>query len=329
MTNELFHKIVDDGNRVANWFMLNFALLVNMIAFNIKDIQAWRVEGSDFVIDRFEGWVNEAPDSELESLCAEFGMILNGECLKPKIMHGGIEVKGTSPGKLIERNDLGPCLEFTVPYGLWDGNAIDQYGRTKYTRSTHGSLRRFFQPEWTPPSTNNEPRFSSEPLVLGYVFECLDKNGYPRPYASVVFADFPEMKKRLIQYADENGLDLTDWDRIPVGEAARNFKRGNLIFAPNSNLWYVPISIFEGLAQVTIIGEPPVFYSNGSCSAAMMKARYKSLCDHAASFVSSDQFRQSGEIEDNLPDHMAFHLMALTRAEKGGLLDSRGHIIGK
>lgn len=327
MKTEEFRRILDDGHRVARWFMLNFALLLDMILYNIHDIQEWRVEGADYIFDTLQ-WVKKDIDLGLESVCAEFGMSLSSECLKPIIVHGGIEIKGVAPGKLLERNDLGPCAEPVVPFALWDGNAQDKKSKaTRYTRAAHGSLRRFFEPECISPSNNNGKRLSAEPKILAYVLECCDENGHPRPYATIVFTDFVALKQRLIQYAGENGLDITDWDSIPVGEAAKNFKCGNLILPPNTNLWYVPMSVLAGLAHIIIIGDSPNFFQNGSCTVEMQKRRYQSLCDHAAAFIPYEQFRLDGEIEDNLPDHAVFHLLASSKVKKGELRDADGHIM--
>ncbi len=327
MNTEDFREVLAVGERVARQFMLNFFILTNTRIFNVHDIQAWRIEGSDFVVEKLE-WIKEDVDAEFTNWFVESGIRLNNECLRPRLIHGGVEAKGTSPGKLIERNDLGSCVEAVVPFALWDGNEQDDCCRTKYTRETHGSTRRFFQPDWTPPSWNNEKRFSSEPLILAHIFECLDNLGHPRPYASVVFEDFPALKKRLIQYAGANGLDLTDWNSIPTGEAAKNFQCGNLIIPPHSNMWYVPLSVLADLARITLIGDPPMFYRNGSCTVEMQKMRYQSLCDHAAAFVPAEHFKLDGEIGAYLHNHAISNLFEQsTIALKGKLQNALGKYI--
>ena len=293
-----FYELLAAGPREAKIFALNFMLFVDMVLLSIQDFQSAKVEGCDLIVN-IARWMQINLDTDVAALFAEMGIRDRESILIPQIIHGGAEVKAILPGKLIQRNDLGHCPDGAIPFAIWDGNVDGPNGTIKYTREKHGSLRRFFEPEWMPLST--------EPLILAYMPECYDRHGHPRPFASIVFTNFIELKQRLIAYAASNGLNLEDWDSIPVGDAADTFSCGNLIFS--GNMWFVPLHLLVDTAKIIIIGEPPQFYRNGTCTVEMQMERYQFLCDHADAFIPYGALIQDGEITATTPAHLVHYLL--------------------
>lgn len=304
-----FSALVKQGERGTAFFIQNFDLLSGLTALNLNDIQDWHIEGSDFTACVIR-WIENHSAEIAAELAEDLKERCNGGCFIPEIVFGGGEVKTISAGKFIHRNDLGGLREPALPFAIWNGKENGQFARNK-----HGWLRRLFQPEAVP--------FSSEPLVLGFVAECLDNQCHQRQFASISFPDFLAFKRRLVNYAADNGLDLENWDTIPVGKDAENFECGSLII--KKNVWYVPLSILVDIARIVIIGDPPMFYRNGSCSAQLQADRYRYLCEHAAAHVSMDEIKEEADAGSM---HPLFDLM-LSEMKPTGLRGKDGKLLSE
>ncbi len=299
MEDKKFNELKAAGENGAKIILMNSPLLLGEEVVWIRDIQDWYIEGSDHLAVFLRWEQDEKKECENE-FADHMGSSLPGEWWKPKLVKGGVESKTVRTGKSLHRNDIGSSSCPALQFGLWDGNREDEKGNVRYTRQTHGPLRRMWQPEWKP--------LSSEPYYLGYLLECLGQNGKPRPYASVAL-QFRKLKPLLTLYAKENGLNLEDWDSIPVGEAAKDYKCGDLFFS--GNLWLVPMDRIEEAARIVMIGEPPQFYKNRSCTPAIQQIRYQYLLDHAAAHVEYKDLQIDGDIKPRLPDFPVSDLLML------------------
>lgn len=283
------------GKRAAKAFSLNIKSLLGADIVVIHDMQDDKVEGCDFDAVKVH-WIRSNLDAETKALMAEIGQPIEGKCLKPKLVHGGIEVKCMQPNESLHRDDMPDIKCICLQLGEWNGTE-----KGKDSRKEHGWVRRIFQPRWKPKS--------AKPIILEFILECWDGHGGIRPYASISFTDFDKFRSRIIEYGKANGLALTNWKSVPVGEKAKNFECGNLIF--KGNVWYVPLNILVDIAQIVLIGAPPDFYKNGRCTKELQKERYQYLCEHAVAHVSDEEFRRDGEIMPSTPDHLIFDLLRL------------------
>ena len=249
-----FNQCEAAGKRAAKEFSLNLNHLLNMTIVAIRDMQDEDVEGSDFDAVKV-CWIRTELDAETRALLAEIGQPATRDGLRPALVRGGIETKGMQPNQSLHRDDLQDIRCICIQLGQWTGKKKGPKGYDVYSRNKHGWLRRVFQPEWKPSS--------AEPMILEFVLECWDDHGGKRPYASIAFTDFPALKRRIVAYGKENGLDLTNWESIPVGKAAENFACGDLIY--RDNVWFVPLDLLVDIAEIVIIGDAPRFYKNGKC----------------------------------------------------------------
>lgn len=296
-----YKSLEEAGKRVAGVFARNVKVFLDMMILSLRDMQDEGIEGSDFDTVRVR-WTRTNLDADMKALLTEIGHAPAYEGFVPELVRGGTEVKGMQPNQSLHRNDLPNIKCICLPFGEWTGKKMGKNGRNNYTRNKHGWLRRIFEPMWMKES-------SAEPMVLEFVLECWDNHGGKRPFASIAFTDFPELKRRLIAYGKENGHDLTDWDSIPTGKDAENYTCGDLLFI--KNVWYVPLDLLANIARIVIIGDAPKFYKNGRCTVELQEERYQHLCDHAAERVSLEDLKREGKIELDGISHPVFTLLWL------------------
>lgn len=300
MKNEDFYQLLNDGSRLAKVFALNMPLLTNLSILAAHNIDSWRIEGCDIIMDIIR-WIPVEDNMDLPWPLHGFDHGSRTCTYTPWLVHGSAEVKGILSGKLIHRNDV---CELSIPFAVWGGVKKGLYDY-QGTRETHGSLRRFLFP--------NVRERSAQPMVLDYIAEDKDLQGRVRPFVSIAFTNFPELKRRLVKYAAENGMDLLDWKSIPVGAEAWKYKRGELIF--RSNMWLVPISLLIDIARITVIGKKPAMWKNGSCTIEKQELYYQYLLDHAAMIVPQEAIRDEGKIGTIDCNHPVFQLLMNDAAE--------------
>ena len=305
MTSKDFNKKLDDGKRAAKVFALNMDLLTGMEIVAARDVSLWKVEGCDFILNVLE---NERIE---ENLHVENVIATGGTPFRRRLIYGSAEVKGIGTGKLIQRNDVSSV---SVPFALWDGMTPDG---CKATRKKLGSLERFFNPAAS--------TLSAQPLALSYIAEDKKPKSQERPFMTMTFTDFPELKRRLIRYGAENEMNLLDFTTIPVGEEAWKYKRGELVFT--GNMWMVPLELLIDIARIILIGDPPEFINNGSCTKKMQEQRYEYLRDHASLIIPQEQIVTEGDIPTFIPRHAIMQMLVngLLDKLKGALLDANGN----
>lgn len=314
MKDEDFNQLLNNGSRLAKVFALNIPLLTNLSVLTARDINSWRIEGCDIIMDILR-WIPTEDHVDLPWPLHGFDQGLRTNAFTPYLVHGNAEVKGIMSGKLIHRNDV---RELSIPFAIWGGmkkTPNDYHG----TRETYGSLRRFLFP--------NVFERSAQPMVLDYVAEDRDLQGRVRPFVSIAFTNFPELKRRLVKYAAENGMDLLNWRSIPVGTEALKYERGELLF--RGNMWYVPLSLLVDIARITVIGKKPAMWKNGSCTVEKQEKYYRYLMDHAAMIVPQEAIRTEGEIGTIDCNHPIFQLLMNDAAEAlhGKTIDRYGNRI--
>ena len=307
MIDEDFNQKIDDGERAARVFALNMNLLTGMDIIAARDVGSWKVEGCDYIIN-----ILQQDKPRPGSLKGNTSRGKSAICY-PILVHGSAEVKGICKGGLIHRNDV-PCL--SVPFAVWNGQKRTNYGY-KATRTGHGSLKRFFNP--------NAETLSAEPIALSYIAEDVDCKMKKRPFAAITFTDFPELKRRLIKYAADNEMDLLDWKSIPVDKDAWKYQRGELVFT--GNMWMVPLDRLVDIARIIIIGDPPRFFRNGTCTVEMQEQRYQGLKSQATLVLPQEAIRTEGSVQTLVNQHQLYQLMVngVAHELKGKLVDAYGN----
>ncbi len=250
------------GNAGVNFFCIRHNELLKRPVVLIKNMDDWNIEGSDVTgIRHF--W-------KASTFADEFGE--EKAALIPFIEYGGIEIKTIGPEQYLPRfgvNDL-PCGTIGIP--IWGRTQDLNNGWTNYTRETHGNLKR-----WMQPSVENR---GSRPITIVHFLETRDVNIQTgqesnRYFAALAFEDVSGFLSRLTRYLKPFGLDISNWDSIPVGVEARNLKIDGLFL--QGNMVHVPLSELADLLTVTMIGEEPTIFATGRCSVAVQIERLNSL----------------------------------------------------
>ena len=227
-----------------------------------RNLDDWHVEGADIIGVR-QIWT---PSTFVDETGKEkLGLVPHAE-------FGGVEIKTLGADQFLPRfgvNDL-PCG--TIGYPLWSKTMDMINGGTQYTRDCYGNLKR-----WMEPSVEDR---SSRPLCMIHFLETIemdDQTGQEkaRYFAAIAFEDVPKLLARLTEYLKPFGLDLDDWDTIPVGQEARTLRIDGLFL--QGNMVQVPLSVLSDLATVTMIGDEPEIYETGRCSAKVQHARLEYL----------------------------------------------------
>ncbi len=243
MRNSNYQYLKNKGKAGEEYFLLRHNELLRHPIVPILKMADWHIEGSDIGAERLMlKPVNSEHD--LQDLWIFDTGKENKGGLALGLQYGGVEVKASSYSTVLPRSGVDGQLTQGVEF--WGGND-DSEDHIKYTRARHGNLER-----WMHPSVDNR---GARPLILAQLLEnpAGSKNG---PYfASIVFEDVEALIDRLIGFASPFGLDLLDWDKIPVGEEAKNFRIPGLYF--QGDMWHVPMSVVGDLATVTIIGDGP------------------------------------------------------------------------
>lgn len=238
------------GNNGEAFFMDRHNELLTHPVILLTDMRGdeWSVEGSDIGCERLL----------LKRTAKEF--------YRPQLQYGGVEVKSIGSDKVLPRTGVDGKL--VIGYPLWAG----EDGNGRPTRTKHGNLKR-----WLYPSVKTR---SSKPMVIVHLLETeyIDRSDYKlkrRYFASIAYEDIDTFLSRLVEYAASFGMDLTNWDTIPVGNAAKGFEVRDLYF--QGNMWLVPLSAIGDLATVTLIGDEPDIRSMRGCPIDIRQARLDEL----------------------------------------------------
>ena len=262
------------GSVAEQFFLERHNELLRQRIVPLVDMTEWHKEGSDIGAERMiltplqrankrADWMHDLTDGQ------QFGFLMQ---------YGGAEVKYVGSAQFLPRFGINNRHDGTLGFALWQGTEDLPNGGTDYQRTAHGNMRR-----WMEPSVANN---GARPMILICLLGAADINrrtgeARERFFASIAFEDVDGLLNRLIGYAAEHNLDLTDWDnQIPVGAAAQNFTVPGLFF--QGNMWHVPVSVIGDLATVTMIGADPQIYPTGRCAAEIQYARLNYLKKLAA-----------------------------------------------
>lgn len=211
------------GDNGEQFFLQRHNEILQHNVITLLDMSDWFVEGSD--------------------VCAERLLLVpsqHRDCLVPLFQLGGVEVKTSSYDTVLPRTGVEGQLTWGVP--IWAGD-------DRHPRQKHGNVKR-----WLYPSVETR---SARPMIIVQLFANPNGSQNGKYFASVAFEDVEKLLNRLIKYALLYGLDLTNWESIPVGKQAKEFSIPGLIF--QGNMWHVPMEWISDLATVTLIGDGPDF----------------------------------------------------------------------
>ena len=234
MLPEHFVQNVNRG-RVGEVFVAeHLAELQSAIALNYSDRTAAHVEGVDAANIRMRigeplaGFVPPYVDDPALRGAPAYEIT--------ETMAGGIEIK-TIWNFLL--NTLYPDEEYgSLPFALWSNE----------NRDRPGWLIRIMHPE-----NDYEPGQAIRTVQPHTIVFLLAE--YENVFASVVFERVPELFERLKIIAQDEGFGL---DHIPCEEEEHLWSNPNI----KNHVWYVPITLLQDLATVTMIADQPMIRPN-------------------------------------------------------------------
>ena len=266
MINYKFYEKKAQGSMGVNFFVIRHNELIKEPIVLIKDMEDWNIEGSDLVGERLS--MKKVPYKD------EFEAIDAKEVFVPYFEYGGIEVKTIGTDQFLPRFGINDLACGTLGFPLWSKTEDLINGWTGYIREDYGNLKR-----WMEPTIENR---GARPICLVHLLKTNDYSPttgkeYERFFAAVIFEDVGALLERLTKYLARHGVDLRDWNSIPIGEKAKTFKINGLFL--QGNMVHVPLDEIKDLATVTLIGDDPVLYRTGKCSIMVQQSRLEYLKD--------------------------------------------------
>ena len=286
-------------------------LVINQLVM-YTSISTWDIEGSDLSAERLR-WEPIVFDSELKEAT---------EGVTPYLQYGGVEVKSIGSDQYLPRYGINDLSCGTLGFPIWGTTEDLDNDWTGYTREAFGNLWR-----WMNPSVKNR---GSRPMVLAHLLKCKDADytnskETERFFAAVVFEDVDALISRIVDYAKPYGLDLNDWDSIPIGDEAKGFCVDGLFL--QGNMLHVPLSEIEDLATVTLIGDDPEIILTGRCSEETQQARLDYLKTKANGRWIPQEKPDTGVLTDEEILRTWHQTLFLGHGSIPGLLDNEGKLI--